>query len=86
MADEAAKAQQEMKNEFAQFRDKGFGKIAEAFNRLETTTFEGDLYGALLYLEDQVKAARTGGVFGEGAGGHRRSRDKWQELTNPKSK
>lgn len=86
MADDAAKAHQEMKNEFTQFRDKGFGKIAEAFNRLENLQAEDDLYGTLLYLEDQVKACRTGGVFGEGAGGHRRARDKWQDAANPKPK
>lgn len=84
MSDDLSNALQNLESEFTQFRDKGLGRIHEAYNRIETATPVDDLYGLLLHLEEQVKAARTGGIMGEGAGGHRRARDKWQEAGGKK--
>ncbi len=82
-----------MTQELEQARDrvhKEFKKVSEAiadihvaFHALKDAGPEDDLYGLLDDLEDRVKKARTGGLTGSGAKGHRKALEAYHELLHP---
>lgn len=72
-------ARQELDKEFSQVRD-NLSELAEHFDRVTKAGPEDDVYGLLEALEDAVKKARTGGLIGSGAKGHREAREKYFEL------
>ena len=70
--------------------NKEFKKVSEsiadihvALLKLKDAGPEDDLYGMLDELEDTVKKARTGGIMGSGAKGHRKAIEAYRELLNP---
>jgi hypothetical protein len=70
-------ARKEMDEEFAEFRNKGLGRIHEAIDRVVAAGPADDIYGLLKHLEEVVEDVRTGGVIGSGAKGHREAREDW---------
>jgi hypothetical protein len=74
---EAARA--ELDKEYAQFREK-LGELLVAMADVERAGPTDDVHGLLETLEDKVHKARTGGLFGSGAKGHRSAREKWLEA------
>lgn len=73
-------ARKEMDAEFAQFRDKGLGRIHEAVDRVVTAGATSDVYGLLKRLEEVVEDVRTGGLLGAGAKGHSEAREEWLKV------
>jgi hypothetical protein len=71
------KARGELEQEYSQFRNKGLGRIHEAFDRVIAAQSTDDVYGLLSALQDTVADVRTGGVIGSGAKGHREAREDW---------
>lgn len=74
MADDLDEARRELDKEFADVR-KDLRKIHDALNDVEAAGPEDDVSALLERLEDVVKEARTGGMLGGGAKGHRKARD-----------
>lgn len=72
MADDVADARKKLDEEFEDAR-KGFEAIRTALARVEHAGPRDDLEGLLGELEDAVHEARTGGVMGSGANGHKRA-------------
>jgi hypothetical protein len=70
------RARAEMEQEYGQFREH-LGPILEALDRVSRAGVTDDVYGLLEHLEDVVHNARTGGVLGSGAKGHRAARADW---------
>lgn len=79
MSDDLGKARQEMDQEYRQFREH-LGEILEAVDRVSRAGVTDDVYGLLERLEDTVHKARTGGLLGSGAKGHREAREDWLKL------
>jgi hypothetical protein len=79
MADDLEEARKELDQEFAQFR-KSLGDIHAKLSDVERLGPEDDLHDALEGLEDAVKEARTGGLLGGGAKGHRKALEKYRAL------
>jgi len=79
MADEIAEVRKELDDEFAQFR-KSLEKIRTAIDDVERAGPEDEIYELLGRLEDRVKEARTGGLVGGGAKGHRKALDRYRDL------
>jgi hypothetical protein len=79
MADDLEQARKELDDEFAQFR-KSLGDIHAKLSDIERLGPEDDLHGALEELEDVVKEARTGGLVGGGAKGHRKALEQYRDL------
>jgi hypothetical protein len=79
MADDLAQARKELDDEFAQFR-KSLGDIHAKLEDVERLGPEDDVHDALEALEDAVKHARTGGLIGGGAKGHRKALEKYRAL------
>ena len=77
--DDLGKAQREMEQEYRQFREH-LGEILEAVDQVSRATVTDDVYGLLERLEDKVHKARTGGLLGSGAKGHREAREDWLKL------
>lgn len=75
-------ARKELDKEFGQVRE-SLGDVRVAFDPVLAAGPEDDLYGLLEKLEDAVKEARTGGVIGSRANGHRRARKQYLEAKNP---
>jgi hypothetical protein len=73
-------ARKELDHEFAQFRNKGLGRIHEAVDRVVAAGPTDDVFALLKHLEDVVEDLRTGGVVGSGAKGHREAREHWLEA------
>ena len=70
--------------------EKEYKKVAEsiaevhvAFHDVKNADPEADIYGLLKTLEDTVHKARTGGVMGSGAKGHRKALEEYHALLNP---
>lgn len=80
MADDLTAARKELDDEFEQFR-KSLRKIHEELADVERLGPEDDLVQALDKLEGVVKEARTGGLIGGGAKGHRKALDNYRKLT-----
>jgi hypothetical protein len=70
-------ARKELDEEFAEFRNKGLGRIHEAVDRVIAAGPTDDIYGLLKHLEEVVEDVRTGGIVGSGAKGHREAREDW---------
>jgi hypothetical protein len=80
MADDLTAARKELDDEFEQVR-KSLRKIHEELAEVDRLGPEDDLEGALDKLEDTVKKARTGGLFGGGAKGHKKALEDYRKLT-----
>ncbi len=80
MSDDLDKAQREMEQEYQQFREH-LGQILEAVDQVSRAGATDDVYGLLERLEDTVHKARTGGLLGSGAKGHREAREDWLKLS-----
>lgn len=76
MSDDLDKARREMEQEYRQFREH-LGEILEAVDQVSRASVSDDVYGLLERLEDKVHNARTGGLLGSGAKGHREAREDW---------
>lgn len=76
MARSVDDARHELDQEYRQLRE-ALGKIHVAVADLDRAGPTDDIYGLLEALEDVVKEARTGGVIGSGAKGHRAAREDW---------
>lgn len=82
MNQDEEKARKELDKEFAQVRE-SLGDVHVAFDAVLDAGPEDDLYGLLEKLEDAAQEARTGGLIGSGAKGHRRARKKYLEAGTP---
>ena len=72
-------ARKRLDDEYGQVRRR-LRAIHEALDTVEKAGPEDDLYGLLGDLEEAVKEARTGGLVGSGAKGHRRALDDYRNL------
>ncbi len=72
-------ARKELDQEFGQVRE-NLDKLRLQLDALAAAGPEDDLYGMLGDLENAVGKARTGGLIGSGAKGHREAREKYFEL------
>jgi hypothetical protein len=79
MADDLESARRELDREFADVR-KSMEKVRAELEAVERLGPEDDVYGALDDLEDAVKKARTGGLIGGGAKGHRKALETFRSL------
>ena len=79
-ADSLDEARRKLEDEFGQVR-RHLDTIHDALNDVERAGPEDDLYELLAKLEERVKEARTGGVVGSGAHGHRRALERFRELS-----
>ena len=77
--DELAKARRALEKEYAQARE-ALAPIEQAYQTLMDATPEDDLSEMLGDLEDAVHKARTGGLLGSGANGHRRALDDYLKV------
>ena len=82
MNQDQEEARKELDKEYGQVRE-SLGEVHVAFDAVLAAGPEDDVYGLLEKLEDAVKDARTGGVIGSGAKGHRRARKQYLEAKNP---
>ncbi|MCP3976474.1 MAG: hypothetical protein GY720_18460 [bacterium] len=82
MSEELDKARAKVNKEFEKVSET-IATIHIAFHALRDAGPESDIYGLLDTLEDAVKKARTGGVVGSGAKGHRKALEAYRELLNP---
>jgi hypothetical protein len=82
MNQDEEKARKELEEEFAQVRE-SLGDVHVAFDAVLDAGPEDDLHDLLEKLEDAAREARTGGLIGSGAKGHRRARKKYLEVKNP---
>lgn len=80
MAEGLEDARRKLDDEYGQVR-RHLKKIHAALDRVDAAGPEDDLYELLKDLEDAVKEARTGGVIGSGAKGHRRALDEYRDRT-----
>lgn len=79
MADDLEAARRELDKEFADVR-KSMEKVRAKLDDVERLGPEDDVFGALDDLEDAVKKARTGGLIGGGAKGHRKALEHYKSL------
>jgi hypothetical protein len=80
MADDAlARARRELDDEFAQFR-KSLDRVRKRLDEVERAGPEDEVFDLLAKLEDEVREARTGGMIGGGAKGHRKALDAYRKL------
>lgn len=79
MDNELEDARKDLDKEFKEVRQ-NLDKIREKLDWVCAAGPEDDLVKMLDELEDTVKKARTGGLIGSGAKGHRRAREKYLEL------
>ena len=79
MADDLEAARKEVEDEYRQVR-KGLDRVREALGAVEQAGPYADVYDLMGRLEDTVKEARTGGVLGSGAKGHREALEKYRRL------
>jgi len=82
MSEELQKAEDKVNKEFKKVAE-AIADIHVAFRTVKDAGPMDDLYGLLDDLEDRVKKARTGGLTGSGAKGHRKALAGYQELLNP---
>lgn len=79
MSDERAKALEKVTKEFKKVSE-SIAEIHVAFHAVKDAGPTDDLYGLLDELEDSVKKARTGGLMGSGAKGHRKALEEYRAL------
>lgn len=79
MAKTLEDARKELDDEFEQVR-KSLRKIHDKLDEVDEAGPEDDLYDLLKDLEGVVKEARTGGLIGGGAKGHRKAREEYLDL------
>ena len=79
MAKDPEAARKELDDEFEQHR-KAMGKVHAKLADVDRLGPTDDIFGALEELEKAVKEARTGGLIGGGAKGHRKAREDWLKL------
>ncbi len=77
--DDLAEARKELEKEYAQARQ-DLAPIERAYQTLMDATPEDNLSEMLEDLEDAVHQARTGGLLGSGANGHRRALDDYLKI------
>ena len=82
MSEELAKARDQVHKEFKKVSER-IADIHVAFHAVKDAGPEDDIYGLLDTLEDVVHKARTGGVMGSGAKGHRKALAEYQEKQRP---
>ncbi len=82
MNQDEEKARKDLDREFAQVRE-SLGDVHVAFDAVLDAGPEDDLHDLLEKLEDAAREARTGGLIGSGAKGHRRALKKYGEVKNP---
>jgi hypothetical protein len=80
VADGLEDARRKLDDEYGQVR-RHLKKVHAALDRVDAAGPEDDLFELLKDLEDAVKEARTGGVVGSGAKGHRRALDEYRDRT-----
>lgn len=83
MADTFADARKKLDDEFGQVR-RHLDRVHEALDKVDQAGPEDDVYDLLGALEDAVKEARTGGLIGSGAKGHRKALERFRELKGEK--
>ena len=81
MAEGLEEARRKLDDEYGQVR-RHLDKIHSALDRVDAAGPEDDLYELLKDLEDAVKEARTGGIIGSGARGHRKALERYRDLKN----
>ena len=79
MADGLEDARRKLDDEYGQVR-RHLDKIHAAVDRVDAAGPEDDVYELLKDLEDVVKEARTGGLIGSGAKGHRKALEHYRDL------
>ena len=84
MSEELEKAQAKVHKEFRKVSER-IADIHVAFHAVKDAGPEDDIYGLLDTLEDTVHKARTGGVMGSGAKGHRKALAEYREIQRPSS-
>jgi hypothetical protein len=77
--DNLADARKELDKEYGQVRE-SLASVEQAFQSLMNAGPEDDLSQLLEALEDSVREARTGGLLGSGARGHRKALEEYLEL------
>lgn len=82
MSTELDEAKQEVDKQFKKVSEK-IADIHLAFHAVKDAGPFDDIYGLLDELEDRVKKARTGGLAGSGAKGHRKALEAYNELQHP---
>lgn len=82
MSEELQEAQQKINKEFKKVAE-SIADIHVAFHAVKDAGPMDDIYALLDDLEDRVKKARTGGLTGSGARGHRKALAEYRELLNP---
>ncbi len=78
MAEGLEEARRKLDDEYGQVR-RHLDKVHAALDRVDAAGPEDDLYDLLKDLEDVVKEARSGGVVGSGAKGHKRALDNYRD-------
>lgn len=78
-ADNLAEARKELDKEYGQVRE-ALGPVEQALNTVMKAGPEDDLAQLLEQLEDHVHKARTGGLLGSGANGHRKALQRYLQL------
>jgi hypothetical protein len=79
MADSLEEARKELDDEFEQVR-RSLRTIHDKLEEVGRAGPEDDLYELLGQLEDVVKEARTGGMVGSGAKGHREALQEYRTF------
>jgi hypothetical protein len=82
MSEELEKARDKVHKEFKKVSEH-IADIHVAFHAVKDAGPEDDIYGLLDTLEDTVHKARTGGMMGSGAKGHRKALAEYQEMQRP---
>ena len=82
MSEELQKVQDKINKEFKKVSE-SVADIHVAFHAVKDAGPMDDLYGLLDDLEDRVKKARTGGLTGSGAKGHRKALAEYRDLLGP---
>jgi len=78
VADGLEDARRKLDDEYGQVRRRLI-RVHAALDRVDAAGPEDDLYELLKDLEDAVKEARTGGVVGSGARGHRKALENYRD-------
>ena len=81
MSAELQKAEDKVNKEYKKVAQ-SIADIHVAFHAVKDAGPMDDLYGMLDELEDRVKKARTGGLTGSGAKGHRKALADYYGLLN----
>ncbi len=82
MSEELENARSKVEKEYKKVAE-SIAEIHVAFHDVKNADPEADIYGLLDTLEKSVHKARTGGVLGSGAKGHRKAREEYHALLNP---